>query len=192
MMTHHRSIHHVVMESNMTWISYEHYIADVDNHVQNQRIFLFMSYFSLIFTSEIFCHLSNEHNSSCSNLLQSSCKSLDMLFVQWTSLLQNTEISSFVKELLLLFIITLWEKTQINPTIYCTYGGKKKWTQTFPNCNYGSKDMLFVKPTRTSCLSSKQALECQNLIPCQRNVIPLHHYTMKKNTNKSHHLLYLW
>jgi hypothetical protein len=28
---------------------------------------------------------------------------------------------------------------QINPTTYCTYGNKKKQTQTFPYCNYGSK-----------------------------------------------------
>ncbi len=62
------------------------------------------------------------------NLLQCSCKPLDRLLVQQASKLKNTKISSFVKELLLLFIIALWEKTQINPTTYYTYGRKKKTT----------------------------------------------------------------
>jgi hypothetical protein len=34
---------------------------------------------------------------------------------------------------------------QINPTTYYIYGSKKKWTQTFPYCNYGSKDKLLVQ-----------------------------------------------
>jgi hypothetical protein len=38
MITHHCSIHHVVMESNITYINYEHYIANV----QNQRIIFFV------------------------------------------------------------------------------------------------------------------------------------------------------
>jgi hypothetical protein len=41
-------------------------------------------------------------------------------------MLKNTEISSFVKDLLFLFIIALWEKMQINPTTYYTYGSRKK------------------------------------------------------------------
>jgi len=79
MMIHHRSIHHVVVESNITEISYDHYIADVNNHVQNQRVFLFLCYFNLVFTLESFYLLFNEHNNNCSNLLQSSCKPLDRL-----------------------------------------------------------------------------------------------------------------
>jgi hypothetical protein len=31
------------------------------------------------------------------------------------------------------------KKTQINPTIYCTYGSKKKQTQTFPYYYYANK-----------------------------------------------------
>jgi hypothetical protein len=42
------------------------------------------------------------------------------------SKLQNIEISSFVKELLLLFITTPQDKMQINPTNYYIYGSKKK------------------------------------------------------------------
>jgi hypothetical protein len=44
----------------------------------------------------------------------------------------------------------------------------------------------------TCCLYIKQASECRNLILYQRTVAPLHHYTMRKNATKSHHLLYLW
>ncbi len=72
---------------------------------------------------------------------------MDKLFVQQASKLQNVEISSFVKELLFLFITALWEKMQINPTTYYTYGSKKKWTQTFLYCNYGNKDMLLIQQT---------------------------------------------
>jgi hypothetical protein len=109
--------------------------------------FIFLCYFNLVFISESLCHLSNEHNSSYSNLLQSSCKPLDRLLVQQTSLIHNIKISSFVKELLLLFITTLWEKTQINSTTYYTYGSKKKWTQNFLYCNYGNKDKVLVQQT---------------------------------------------
>ncbi len=126
----HRIKHHI----NQLWTLH----CNVENHVHNQRIF-FLCYFSLIFTFESLCHLSNEHNSSCSIFLQSSCKPLDMLLVQQISKLQNSKISSFVKELLLLFITASWEKTQINPTTYSTYGNKKKRTQTFLYSNYGSK-----------------------------------------------------
>jgi hypothetical protein len=38
-----------------------------------------------------------------------------------------------------LFITASWEKMQIKPTTYYTYGSKKKRTQTFPYCNYGNK-----------------------------------------------------
>jgi hypothetical protein len=41
------------------------------------------------------------------NLLQCSYKPLDMLLVQQASKLKNVEISSFVKDLLLLFITAL-------------------------------------------------------------------------------------
>jgi len=128
MMTHHRSIHHVVVESNITEINYGHYIADVNNHVQNQRVFLFLCYFNLVFTLESFYLLFNEHNNNCSNLLQSSCKPLDRL-------LYSKQASSKMLKFHLLskiFITGPWKKTQINPTTYYTYGNKKKWTQTFP------------------------------------------------------------
>jgi hypothetical protein len=46
-------------------------------------------------------------------------------------------------------------------------------------------DMLFVQQ------ASKQTQEHQNLILCQRIVVPFHHCTMKENANKSHRLLYL-
>jgi hypothetical protein len=73
------------------------------------------------------------------NLLQSSCKPLDKMLVQQANKLKNTKISSFVKELLLLFITT----PQINPTTYCIYGNKeKKKPQTFPYCNYGYKKKM--------------------------------------------------
>jgi len=79
-----------------------------------------LCYFNLVFISESFCHLFNENNRSCSNLLQSSYKPLDKLLV------------------------------------------------------------------------NKQVLKRQNLILCQKNIVPLHHCIVRENVNKSHHLLYLW
>jgi hypothetical protein len=35
MLIHHLFIYHVVMESNITQIDYQHYIVDVKNHAQN-------------------------------------------------------------------------------------------------------------------------------------------------------------
>jgi len=65
----------------------------------------------------------------------------DRLLVQQASKLQNSEISSFVKELLFLFITTSWEKIQINPTTYFTYGNKKKRTHpdTYYTCDNTKK-----------------------------------------------------
>jgi len=117
-------------------------------------VFFFLCYFSLIFAFESFYHLFNKHNSSCSNLLQSFYKPLDKLLVQQASKFQNVEISSFVKELLFLFITASWEKTQINLTTYYTYGNKKKWTQTFPYCNYGNKDRLLIQQANSKTLKS--------------------------------------
>jgi hypothetical protein len=45
------------------------------------KVFL-MCYFNLVFISKFFCHLFNEHHSSYSIFLQSSCKPLDKLLVQ--------------------------------------------------------------------------------------------------------------
>ncbi len=138
-----------------------------------------MCYFNLVFTFENFYHLFNEHNSSCSNLLKSCGKPLDKLLVQQA----NVEISLFVKELLLFFIIAPWEKTQINFTTYCIYTTRKNESKPF---------LIVIMVAKIGCLYSKWAPKRQNLILCHKTVVPLHHYTVRKNTNKSHHLSYLW
>ncbi len=143
MMTHHHSIHHVVMESNITWINYEHYIIDVENHVPNQRVSFFCvtsTWFLLLKVSVIYLM----NTIIATKICYSPLVSLWIGYL-YSNLLHNIKISSFVKKLLLLFISTMWEKTQINSTTYCTYGRKKKWTQTFPYCNYGNKDRVFVQ-----------------------------------------------
>jgi hypothetical protein len=74
------------------------------------------------------------------NLLQCCCKPLERLLVKQTSTrtskfhpLSKTCCSS---SSLLLFIAAPWKRTQINPTIYYTYGSKKKNKQIFHYCNY--------------------------------------------------------
>jgi hypothetical protein len=54
------------------------------------------------------------------------------LYNKQASKLKNIKISSFVKELLFLFIIAPWKKTQINPTAYCIYSNKKKSNPNLP------------------------------------------------------------
>jgi hypothetical protein len=56
----------------------------------------------------------------------------DRLLVQQANKPYNVEISTFVNELLLLFITASWEKTQINPTTYYTYANKKKTNPNLP------------------------------------------------------------
>ncbi len=58
--------------------------------------------------------------------------------------------------------------------------------------NEPKPSLIVIMVSRTGCLYNKQALECRNLILCQRIVVLLHHRNVKENTNKSHHLLYLW
>jgi hypothetical protein len=45
--------------------------------------------------------------------------------------------------------------------------------------------MLFVQQA-----NKLQNFEISSFV--QRTVAPLHHYIMRENVNKSHHLLYLW
>jgi len=52
---------------------------------KSKDFFFFLCYFNLIFNSQSFYHLFNEHNNNYSNLLQSFCKSLDKLLIQHAS-----------------------------------------------------------------------------------------------------------
>jgi hypothetical protein len=123
MMNHHRSVHHAVMGSNISETSYEYHIADVQKHVQSQRVSFFLCYFSRVFTSKSFCQLSNEHSSSCSNLLQSSCKPLNRLLVQQASKLQVCfENSSIYHCMIREFFSSLWS----SPTMTTKVGDHKQ------------------------------------------------------------------
>lgn len=211
MMTHHRSVHHAVMESNISGISYEFHIADVQKHVQTQRVFFFLCYFSRVFTSKSFCQLSNEHSSSCSNLLQSSCKPLNRLLVQQASKFQVCLFASKTHQYIMhdpwVFFLSL---------LFSDYDCKSRWSQAtvnwifidffqFWSCRWASS-RLFLQvhyfSTHLLCHSCcKSFLGCsflqvflhsflpwsperRNLVLCQRTVAPLRHCNAWENAEK--------